>query len=147
MKSIEIISKYERWYEYAECCSGRRWLCIEERNIYVDKESGVDFDRKNYMALRNSRIFHSRTHMEAAPDDALSREIPLQGAISIGNTFNMELENNASAPGDYLYRSGSFKWDVESGMWGIFRVVKQGIQCKCNNICRKAVSCIYRKNL
>ena len=31
-----------------------REMGIEERNIYVDKESGVDFDRKNYMALRNS---------------------------------------------------------------------------------------------
>lgn len=44
----------------------------------------------------------------------------LQGGISIGNTFNMELKDGASCPGDYLYRSGSLKWDVESGMWGIF---------------------------
>lgn len=72
------------------------------------------------------------------PDDPYSQPIPLQGAISIGNTYNMELENGAAAPGDYLYRSGSFKWDVESGMWGIFRVLKQGIGCTCKNICRKA---------
>lgn len=82
------------------------------------------------------------------PDNALSRIIPLQGAISIGNTFNMELENGASSPGDYLYRSGSFKWDVESGMWGIFRVLKQGIHCKCTNlcknICKKALSCVNK---
>ena len=36
------------------------------------------------------------------PKDAQSRVIPLQGAISIGNTFDMELKNNASTPGDYL---------------------------------------------
>ena len=71
------------------------------------------------------------------PRDPFSRVIPLQGGISIGNTFDMEMENGASCPGDYLYRSGSLKWDVESGMWGIFRVMKQGIGCKCKNTCYK----------
>ena len=70
----------------------------------------------------------------------LSRVIPMQGAISIGNTFDMELTEGACCPGDYLYRSGSLKWDVESGMWGIFRVLKQGIGCKCRNICRKVIN-------
>lgn len=60
--------------------------------------------------------------------------VAVQGAISIGNTFDMELENGASSPGDYLYRSGSLKWDVESGMWGIFRVLKQSFSCKCKKI-------------
>lgn len=71
------------------------------------------------------------------PEDPFSRVIPLQGGISIGNTFNMEIKNGASAPGDYLYRSGSLKWDVESGMWGIFRVMKQGLRCKCKNTCHR----------
>ena len=71
------------------------------------------------------------------PADPFSRVIPLQGGVSIGNTFNMELENGASFPGDYLYRSGSLKWDVESGMWGIFRVMKQGIGCRCKNTCHR----------
>jgi hypothetical protein len=58
-------------------------------------------------------------------------------AISIGNVYNMELENGASGPGDFLYRSGSLKWDVESGMWGIFRVKKSSILCKCKSmICK-----------
>ena len=71
------------------------------------------------------------------PDDPFSRVIPLQGGISIGNTFNIELKDGASCPGDYLYRSGSVKWDIESGMWGIFRVLKQGIGCRCRNTCSK----------
>ena len=58
------------------------------------------------------------------PEDARSRVIPLQGGISIGNRFDMELRGGAGEPGDYLYLSGSFRWDVESGMWGIFRVMK-----------------------
>lgn len=69
------------------------------------------------------------------PEDALSREIPLQGGISVGNRFDMELKDEAACPGDYLYRSGSFAWDVESGMWGIFRVMKHSIRCRCKEIC------------
>ncbi len=41
----------------------------------------------------------------------------------------------------YLYRSGSFAWDVESGMWGIFRVVKQKFSHKCKAIYRKIREC------
>ena len=79
------------------------------------------------------------------PKDFSSPTIALQGAVSIGNTFNLELQNGASMPGDYLYRSGSLKWDVESGMWGIFRVLKQGLRCKCKNICKKALQYLPRK--
>lgn len=79
-------------------------------------------------------------HMwQEQPENPYSRVIPLQGAISIGNKFDMELQQGASCPGDYLYRSGSFKWDVESGMWGIFRVLKQGFGCKCKNLCRRVI--------
>lgn len=74
------------------------------------------------------------------PDDPYSRIIPLQGAVSIGNTFDMELMDGAHCPGDYLYRSGSLTWDVESGMWGIFRVMKQGIGYKCRKLlCRHKI--------
>lgn len=69
------------------------------------------------------------------PDDPFSRTIPIQGAISVGNVFNIEPERT-ECPGDYLYRSGSLRWDVESGMWGIFRVMKRGIRCHCENACR-----------
>lgn len=79
------------------------------------------------------------------PKDPGSRVIPLQGAISIGNKFDIELEGGAACPGDYLYRSGSLKWDVESGMWGIFRVVKQGIGCKCKNACQRTIAYFHRK--
>lgn len=71
------------------------------------------------------------------PDDPLSTIIPVQGAVSVGGAYNIELENGASEyPGDYLYRSGSLKWDVESGMWGIFRVLKKGVKYCCSCFCR-----------
>lgn len=69
--------------------------------------------------------------------DPFSRMIPLQGGVSIGNKFDIELLGGAGCPGDYLYRSGSFAWDVESGMWGIFRVMKQTLGCRCKGIYRK----------
>ena len=73
------------------------------------------------------------------PKDKQSDRVALQGAVSIGNVYNLELDNGAAAPGDYLYRSGSFKWDVESGMWGIFRVLKKNIRCKCKDMCRRVL--------
>lgn len=76
------------------------------------------------------------------PNDALSREIPLQGGISVGNRFDMELKDGAACPGDYLYRSGSFAWDVESGMWGIFRVMKHSVRCRCKEMCGRILKCI-----
>lgn len=79
------------------------------------------------------------------PDDPFSRVIPLQGAVSIGNTFDMELEGGASCPGDYLYRSGSLKWDVESGMWGIFRVCRRSIKNRCKDACRRALGRVCGK--
>lgn len=79
------------------------------------------------------------------PEDSHSRIISVQGAVSIGNTFNLELKEGASCPGDYLYRSGSLKWDVESGMWGIFRVMKHGIKRKCKDVCHRTFACICGK--
>ena len=76
--------------------------------------------------------------------DPYTRILPSKGAISIGNTFDMELVDEPCCPGDYLYRSGSVKWDIESGMWGIFRVQKQGIGCKCRNACRKIMDCLRK---
>lgn len=48
--------------------------------------------------------------------------------------------------GDYLYCSGSLGWDVESGMWGIFRVLRQSLGCRCRNTCRRIWSRVCEKN-
>lgn len=73
--------------------------------------------------------------------DSFSRIVPLQGGISIGNKFDIELLDGARCPGDYLYRSGSLAWDVESGMWGIFRVMRQSFGRKCKTIYKKVREC------
>ena len=73
---------------------------------------------------------------KAQPDDPLSSDICVQGAMSVGNVFNIEPERT-KCRGDYLYRSGSLRWDVESGMWGIFRVMNRNIRCRCETACRR----------
>ena len=71
----------------------------------------------------------------AQPGDPFSTVVPVQGAVSVGNVFNIEPERT-KCPGDYLYRSGSLRWDVESGMWGIYRVLSRGIRYHCESACR-----------
>ena len=88
---------------------------------------------------RNTGFLIHGNNLRKQPEKECSSSVSMQGAFSIGNTYNMELEDGAGCPGDYLYRSGSLKWDVESGMWGIFRVHKKGIRCRCKNICRKVM--------
>lgn len=76
----------------------------------------------------------------AQTNNPLSTVISAQGAISVGGVYNIKLDNGASQyPGDYLYRSGSLRWDVESGMWGIFRVMPRSIWHSCKNICRRTL--------
>ena len=83
-----------------------------------------------------SFVLHGH-NWRAQPDDPFSTVISAQGAISVGGVYNIELINGASdVPGDYLYRSGSLRWDVESGMWGIFRVMSRNIRYRCEYICR-----------
>lgn len=72
---------------------------------------------------------------KAQPGDPFTRIVPIQGAMSVGNVFNIEPEQ-VSSPGDYLYRSGSLRWDVESGMWGIFRVMSRSVKSCCESACR-----------
>lgn len=79
------------------------------------------------------------------PSKLQSERVALQGGISIGNVYNLELNNGASAPGDYMYRSGSFKWDVESGMWGIFRVLKKNIRHKCKDMCKNMCKKMFER--
>lgn len=74
------------------------------------------------------------------PDNPLSNVEPSKGAVSVGNVYNLELLGGASrCPGDYLYRSGALRWDVESGMWGILRVKMRSIFYNCAACCRNAL--------
>lgn len=72
------------------------------------------------------------------PENPLSNVEAGKGAVSVGNVYNLELLGGASdCPGDYLYRSGALRWDVESGMWGILRIKMRTIFFHCASCCRK----------
>ena len=97
---------------------------------------------------RNTGFLLHGHQWKAQPNDLFTRIIPMQGAISVGNVFNIEPENGVSEKaGDYLYRSGSLKWDVESGMWGILRVAGRTIGCYCKDVCRKALEWWNKSNM
>lgn len=71
------------------------------------------------------------------PGNPLSNVEPVKGAISVGNVYNLELLGGASdCPGDYLYRSGALRWDVESGMWGILRIQMRTVFYTLASCCR-----------
>ena len=90
-------------------------------------------------------VLHGHT-WKAQPDNPLSNTISVQGAVSVGGSYTIALDKGASPnPGDYQYRSGSLKWDIESGMWGIFRVLRCGIRRRCETACRQVLDWCRKK--
>lgn len=82
----------------------------------------------------------------AQPDNPLSNLVVIQGAVSAGNVFNLELcKEPKNCAGDYLYRSGSLRWDVESGMWGILRLKCHTLRYHCENACRSALQWLEKR--
>lgn len=127
LKRVPVISKIFDFKVHGDPATPVLQSYIGERVVIrfimpADKPRNISF------ALHGHR-------WKAQPDDPFTRTISIQGAISVGNVFNIEPERT-NFPGDYLYRSGSLRWDVESGMWGIFRVMKRNIRCHCETACR-----------
>ena len=60
-------------------------------------------------------------------EDVNSTYIPTKGQNTVGSHGNFKLFHGAGSllqiPGDYLYRSGNIRWDLELGLWGIMRVL------------------------
>lgn len=60
-------------------------------------------------------------------DDLNSDIVAVRGQNIAGAQDTFELFYGAGGyfgiPGDYMYRSGNIRWDIEPGMWGIFRVL------------------------
>lgn len=66
--------------------------------------------------------------------------ISAKGQNTVGTTANIDLIFGAGGlynlPGDYMYRSGNIRWDIELGMWGIMRVLDKKdpiLSPLCNN--------------
>ncbi|CAM3096938.1 multicopper oxidase domain-containing protein [Filibacter tadaridae] len=77
---------------------------------------------------RRSHTFHLHGHRwRFDAKDSNSRTESFVGFNVAGATRNLELLGGAGAyngfPGDFMYRSGNIRWDIEQGMWGIMRVL------------------------
>ncbi len=76
---------------------------------------------------RRSHTFHLHGHYwRRAREHVDSTFRSVEGQNIIGHKLDARLAGGAGGiynfPGDYMYRSGNIRWDIELGMWGIMRV-------------------------
>lgn len=70
-----------------------------------------------------SFVFHGHSHKHQS-EDVNSEIIGTQGELTVGVSDKQEIIGGASEHfGDYMYRSGSIRWDIEQGMWGFIRIL------------------------
>ena len=81
----------------------------------------ADKPRTHTFTIHGHKFFRS-------PEDMNSSIISADGFNTVGSSDNFQLLYGAGGlmkeSGDYLYRSGLIRWDIELGMWGIMRVLK-----------------------
>jgi manganese oxidase len=84
----------------------------------------ADKPRAHAIALHGHKWLRSQ-------DDVNSSVTAIKGQNVPGSHDNFELLYGAGGynqiPGDYLYRSGNIRWDIELGLWGIMRVLGKRI--------------------
>ncbi|BDH61522.1 hypothetical protein MTP04_16520 [Lysinibacillus sp. PLM2] len=70
-------------------------------------------------------VLHGHTFLRSE-DDINSSPISVRGQNTVGTNDDLHILYGAGGlfnrPGDYMYRSGNIRWDVELGLWGIMRV-------------------------
>ena len=72
----------------------------------------------------HSFMLHAHNHLQQ-PGDLLSQVIAVRSGVTVGSGLSNHLIGGlspAGTPGDFIYRSGLLRWDLELGMWGILRV-------------------------
>lgn len=73
-------------------------------------------------------VIHGHTFFRSE-DDFNSSIISAAPQRTVGSCDDFHVLYGAGGllnkPGDYLYRSGNIRWDLELGMWGILRVLKR----------------------
>ncbi|ARF13362.1 multicopper oxidase [Sporosarcina ureae] len=79
---------------------------------------------------RRSHTFHLHGHRwKFDSKDIYSRTESYVGFNVAGAKRNLQLLGGAGAyngfSGDFMYRSGNIRWDIEQGMWGIMRVFEE----------------------
>lgn len=75
----------------------------------------------------HSFVLHGHKYRQQ-PEDLLSQVIAVRSAVTVGGGFTAKIDGAISplgTPGDFMYRSGIVRWDVELGMWGLLRVIER----------------------
>ncbi|MDQ0230439.1 multicopper oxidase domain-containing protein [Metabacillus malikii] len=89
----------------------------------------VTFRLINPSERRRAHTFHLHGHYWKTDDKDINSQIKsIDDHIVLGHAKDLNLFYGAGSflglPGDYMYRSGNIRWDIEQGMWGIMRVHK-----------------------
>lgn len=76
---------------------------------------------------RRAHTFHLHGHRWRSDLDDVNSELrSVKGQNIAGSKLDARLVSGAGGtfgfPGDYMYRSGNIRWDLELGMWGLLRV-------------------------
>lgn len=77
-----------------------------------------------------TRTFVIHGHKFSRSEDDLNSTVNSHRPLmTVGSNDDLHLWYGAGGlfkkPGDYMYRSGNIRWDIELGMWGIIRVLKR----------------------
>jgi hypothetical protein len=81
----------------------------------------ADRARAHSFVIHGHKFFRSEI-------DVNSSIVSVSAPKTVGSNNDFHLFYGAggllSTPGDYMYRSGNIRWDVELGLWGMIRVLK-----------------------
>jgi len=79
-------------------------------------------------ARAHSFVIHGHKYYRSE-DDINSSIVSVMSHNTVGSNDNLHLFYGAGGylnrSGDYMYRSGNIRWDVELGLWGILRVLRR----------------------
>ncbi|MGE7667730.1 multicopper oxidase domain-containing protein [Ureibacillus composti] len=79
-------------------------------------------------ARAHTFLIHGHT-FRRSEDDMNSSIVSVRGQNVPGSNDDFSLFYGAGGlfnrPGDYMYRSGNIRWDLELGLWGIMRVLRK----------------------
>ncbi|MGG1247906.1 multicopper oxidase domain-containing protein [Bacillus spizizenii] len=95
---------------------------------YPDDPIKVRFILPADRARAHTFLIHGHK-WQRSRNDLNSEVVSMKGQNIAGSQDTFELINGAGGhygtPGDYMYRSGNIRWDIELGLWGIIRVLDE----------------------
>ena len=129
-KSERLINRFEKHKELHNLFSSKVFgdpatpllECYVGEPVTIRLVTPADRHRPHTFHLHGHQWRHDVKDMNSSPES-------FAGFNLAGATRNLELFGGAGAlngfPGDYMYRAGNIRWDIEQGMWGIMRVHKE----------------------